>query len=203
MEADMKYELKNIKTLNTSEGMAWTATVYKDGKRIGTAEDRGDGGSTWLYVSSYAEELELIEWAREEADGSGLWMEQYTKNTIKIHHVGGDKNNTETYEFGFNKEMALAYLMEVAELDKKAKKNIIFRVPNGNDPLSHVDTHDTYVLKGESMATATPSSVAQALAYISNKHNNADVWDFRDHAWISVSEMLDAMRDYLPAKVGA
>jgi hypothetical protein len=203
MEADMKYELKNIKTLNTHDGVAWTATVYKDGKRIGTAEDRGDGGSTWLYLDNRAEEDALVAWCAEASKNSGMWMAQYATETIKTHHVGGEKDGTATFELRFNDEMALAYLMEVADLDKRAKKNIIFRVPNGNDPLTHVDTHDTYRLSGQSMATATPPSIAQALVYITSKHSNAEVWDFRDHAWISASAMLEDMRGYLPVQVGA
>lgn len=199
----MKYELKNIKTLNTSEGMAWTATVYKDGKRIGTAEDRGDGGCSFLYVSNYAEELELVAWCAEASKNSGLWMGVYANKYSNVHHVGGEKDGEQTWEMSFSTEMALAYLLEVADLNKKAKKNIIFRVPNGNDPLTSVSEHDTYVLTGQSMAQATPSSVAQALAYITGKYSNADVWDFKDVAWIPASKMLDAMRDYLPAKVGA
>lgn len=199
----MKYELKNIKTLNTHEGMAWTATVYKDGKRIGTAEDRGDGGSTWLYVSNYAEELELTAWCAEASKNSGLWMAEYANKYGTVHHVGGEKDGEQTWEMSFSTEMALAYLLEVADLNKKAKKNIIFRVPNGNDPLTHVDTHDTYTLTGQSMAQATPSSVAQALVYITNKFSNAEIWDFKDVAWISASKMLEDMRGYLPAKVGA
>lgn len=202
MEADMKYELKNIKTLNTHEGMAWTATVYKDGKRIGTAEDRGDGGSTWLYVSNYAEELELTAWCAEASKNSGLWMAEYALKYQTVHHVGGEKNGEKTWEMAFSTEMALAYLLEVADLDKKAKKYLVFRVPTGITEFIGQE-YDTYVLKGQSMATATPSSVAQALVYITGKYATAQVWDFRDHAWIDASAMLDTMRDYLPAQVGA
>lgn len=198
----MKYQLKNIKTLNTHEGMAWTATVYKDGKRIGTAEDRGDGGSTWLYVSNYAEELELTAWCAEASKNSGLWMAEYANKYGTVHHVGGEKDGEQTWEMSFSTEMALAYLLEVADLDKKAKKNIIFRVPTGITEFIGQE-YDTYTLTGQSMATATPSSVAQALVYITGKYATAQVWDFRDHAWIDASAMLDTMRDYIPAQVGA
>lgn len=198
----MKYQLKNIKTLNTHEGMAWTATVYKDGKRIGTAEDRGDGGSTWLYVSNYAEELELTAWCAEASKNSGLWMAEYANKYGTVHHVGGEKDGEQTWEMSFSTEMALAYLLEVADLDKKAKKNIIFRVPTGITEFIGQE-YDTYTLTGQSMATATPSSVAHALVYITKKYATAQVWDFRDHAWIDASAMLDTMRDYIPAQVGA
>lgn len=202
MEADMKYELKNIKTLNTHEGMAWTATVYKDGKRIGTAEDRGDGGSTWLYVSNYAEELELTAWCAEASKNSGLWMAEYALKYQTVHHVGGEKNGEKTWEMAFSTEMALAYLLEVADLDKKAKKYLVFRVPTGITEFIGQE-YDTYQMKNLSMAVATPRDIASALVFITKKYTNAQVWDFRDHAWIDASAMLDTMRDYLPAQVGA
>ena len=202
MEADMKYELKNIKTLNTHEGMAWTASVYMDGKRIGTAEDRGDGGSSWLYLDNRTEEDALVAWCAEACKNSGLWMAEYALKYQTVHHVGGEKNGEKTWEMAFDTEMALAYLLEVADLDKKAKKYIIFRVSKGIDPRIG-EQYDTYTLSGQSMATATPSSVAQSLVYITGKYATAQVWDFRDHAWIDASAMLDTMREYLPAQVGA
>lgn len=200
MEADMKYELRNIKTLSTSDGIAWTASVYKDGKRIGRAEDRGDGGAPYVWLIQ--SDLEsFVEWAREAVDGSGLWMEQFVKNTIKTDYVGGEKDGTSSYEPQFDIEMAIAYLMEIADLDKKAKKNMIFRVPNGKDPRDTALTHDVYQMKDVSMATATPRDIASALLYLTKAHNNAQVWDFRDHAWTDVMWMLDTMQDYLPANM--
>lgn len=198
----MKYELKNIKTLNTSNGVAWTATVYKDGKRIGTAEDRGDGGSAWLYVKNYAEELELTAWCAEACKNSGLWMAEYANKYGTVHHVGGEKDGEQTWEMSFNTEMALAYLMEVYELDKKAKKYMVFRVSRGIDPRIG-EQFAEFQMKGLSMAVARPSDIASALAYIVKKYPTAQVWDFRDHAYSDASAMLDAMRDYLPSKVGA
>jgi hypothetical protein len=129
-------------------------------------------------------------------------MAQYATETIKTHYVGGEQNGTATYELRFNTEMALAYLMEISDLDKRAKKDIIFRTPRVI-PHTSVDTYDTYRLSGQSMATATPASVASALVYITNKFSNAEVWHSRDHRWLSASEMLQDVRAYLPAQVGA
>lgn len=199
----MKYELKNIKTLNTSDGVAWTATVYKDGKRIGTAEDRGDGGSARLYVSDRAEEVSLVEWAREEADGSGLWMEEYTKRTIKVHHVGGDKDGTQGYEPQFDVEMALAYLMEVADLNKKAKSAIVFRVSKGVDPRIG-EEYNTYTLKNDRpWSHESVANYASALMYIEGKYPTAQMWDVATASWSSVSEIIDHVRPALTPKVGA
>lgn len=198
----MKYELKNIKTLNTHEGMAWTATVYKDGKRIGTAEDRGDGGSSWLYLDNRTEEDALVAWCAEACKNSGLWMAEYALKYQTVHHVGGEKNGEKTWEMAFSTEMALSYLLEVADLDKKAKKHIIFRVSKGID--SRIgEQYDTYTLSGQSMATETPASVASALEYITHKFSNAEVWHSHTHSWLSASEMLKDVRAYLPAQVGA
>lgn len=198
----MKYELKNIKTLNTHEGMAWTASVYMDGKRIGTAEDRGDGGSSWLYLDNRADEDALIAWCAEACKNSGLWMAKYALKYQTVHHVGGEKNGEQTWEMAFSTEMALAYLLEVADLDKKAKKHIIFRVPTGITEFIGQE-YDTYTLSGQSMATETPASVASALKYITHKFSNAEVWHSSEHSWLSAAEMLEDVRAYLPAQVGA
>lgn len=40
----MNIVLKNIKFLETSRGVAFTASIYLDGKRVGTVENSGTGG---------------------------------------------------------------------------------------------------------------------------------------------------------------
>lgn len=174
----MKYQLKNIKTLNTSNGVAWTATVYKDGKRIGTAEDRGDGGSSSLYITNYAEELELVEWARTTVQGSGLWMDEFATMPIDIHHVGGAV--TEGYRF--DTEMALAYLMEVADLDKKSKKNLVFRVAKTATD-GALDNYDTYIARHF-------DNRDKSVSYVSQKYPTAQIWDVDSHTWQSVQTLV-------------
>lgn len=43
--------LKSLKISDfmSEETICFSATVYKDGNRIGTAKNEGHGGETWLY----------------------------------------------------------------------------------------------------------------------------------------------------------
>lgn len=48
MGADVKYELRKYKELETYNGLAYTFTLWVDGKPACTVENRGDGGMTWV-----------------------------------------------------------------------------------------------------------------------------------------------------------
>lgn len=180
----MSYQLKNIKTLNTSNGVAWTASVYRDGKRIGTAEDRGDGGCTYTYNISHADEVALIAWVAEQVQGSGLWMEQYATDIRTVRCAGTDEV---TYEPRLDMEMALAYLMEIADLDKKSRTSIVFRVSRGIDPQIGED-YDTYTLKSTTGVTVG----GREIMYISSKYPTAQIWQPAQHRWTSLNSLVGA-----------
>ncbi|UQN10149.1 hypothetical protein [Deinococcus sp. QL22] len=50
------YALKNVKTLDTSDGYAFTATLHKDGKKVANVENSGHGGPTMVWWSTRAHE---------------------------------------------------------------------------------------------------------------------------------------------------
>ena len=53
----MNFQMKNIKTLTGRKGYGCTASLYLDGKRIGTYADYADGGPEDVeYISKEAEE---------------------------------------------------------------------------------------------------------------------------------------------------
>ena len=53
----MNFQMKNIKRLTGREGYGCTASLYLDGKRIGTYADYADGGPEDVeYISKEAEE---------------------------------------------------------------------------------------------------------------------------------------------------
>lgn len=45
-----KYTFKNMQKMSGMEGMAWTGSLYYDGKKIGTVRDDGNGGMLWIDV---------------------------------------------------------------------------------------------------------------------------------------------------------
>jgi len=73
----MKIELKNVKfnKVMSEETFCFSATICLDGKRIGTAQNRGCGGSTIFY------------WENKEA---GKELEAYAKSLPSLPFEDGD-----------------------------------------------------------------------------------------------------------------
>lgn len=69
------YEIKNFKSLETQDGQAWNCTLYRDGKKIGTAEQGGHGGPDRFWFDDRNEEAKFIaasrEWIRSEGRKTG------------------------------------------------------------------------------------------------------------------------------------
>ena len=60
----MKYSLKSLKTFEGRRGYGFNATLYKDGKKIGTCMDAGDAGPI-RYDLDEGEVKELFEYAQK------------------------------------------------------------------------------------------------------------------------------------------
>lgn len=45
--SNLNHTVKNIKYLETSQGLAFTASLYEDGIRVGMIENQGQGGDTY------------------------------------------------------------------------------------------------------------------------------------------------------------
>lgn len=106
------YQFKNLKTLNAREGIAYTATIYRDGKRVGTAEDLGDGGAAWVYWDDKAESDAFCAWTLEHAEG--FWIDEFV--------------NREEPGCEHNEELGLNLLFETYDLVRLSKKNLVFRL---------------------------------------------------------------------------
>jgi hypothetical protein len=164
MEADMKYELKALKTLNTSDGVAWTASLYKDGKRIATVENKGDGGSTWAYGLSSAESVELTSWTRENCAGS--WVAEFINEPTSS-----------------DIELSLDFLYDIAINNKEARKSLVIRVRKGRDEYGMVN-EEHYRLRGYD------ESCVPALKSVMQQHPTAEVWSTFQCKYVPVAEMV-------------
>lgn len=103
-----QYNIKNIKTLRTSNGVALTANLY-DGKTfVASIEDRGDGGSLWIYwdLDRELHQHQIQQWWKQNCEGH--WTAGYTESDNILEH-------------------AMELLIEHAQLNKDVKKNIVFR----------------------------------------------------------------------------
>lgn len=45
------YRMKTTAIMEHSRGIAWTADLLREGVKIGTVEQRGDGGADWVYIT--------------------------------------------------------------------------------------------------------------------------------------------------------
>ncbi len=69
---DTGVHMRNVRTLDTDDGYAWTADLYRGKRRLGTAQNHGDGGeSTWRPVNLRpadveAEVAEFVAASRDE-----------------------------------------------------------------------------------------------------------------------------------------
>jgi len=72
-----QYELKNYKSLNTHNGVAWTATLYKGRFKIAYVEDQGNGGSIMVSWNISHEKgcADLEKWFLENCEGH--WTAQF------------------------------------------------------------------------------------------------------------------------------
>lgn len=127
----MKIELKNIRHFETlsEETNAFTASVYIEGKRVGTAENTGKGGETFVRANDNR--------GRDLIDRA----ETYFKGLPPKHYPGSGGSE------GFSLQLTLSsYIDDLltehliqkdldalqAKLKKAMEKGIVFGVPDGN-----------------------------------------------------------------------
>lgn len=121
------YEMKNMKSHNTWDGVAWTATIYKDGKKIGSAQQDGNGGMTMTYFESRELSQEFERFASED------WAhERYVrKYDFTMNLNSGDNLADELFE----------------EADLKKSLNAAIR--KGNLPMLTADDYNNIISGGE------------------------------------------------------
>lgn len=115
----MRYVLKHYKALRTG---AYTATLWKDGKRYATIEDDGRGGQPNVWPTAkggtttdrLAIEAELTEWSKDNVPDWYL------------------TSHGEHERLSPNWELALGYLTECAELNRLGKNGRIVRRADGS-----------------------------------------------------------------------
>lgn len=108
------FSLKNVKTMQGREGMAYTATVYMDGKKVGTVHDEGNGGSPRAYWDGPTswQNPDFCQWVVDNC--TGHWSEEYVNRDEVVSHN--------------NEELGFAILIDRWDLARLAKKGVLFRV---------------------------------------------------------------------------
>lgn len=78
--------LKNVKIYEalSEETLCFTATVYENGKRIGTAKNEGHGGNTFVYLDNPRSKTMAEELALEDAVDEAVYAIDKAKQEAKI-----------------------------------------------------------------------------------------------------------------------
>lgn len=115
----MKFVLKHYKALRSG---AYTATLWRDGKRYATIEDDGQGGEPRLWPTA-----KDATW--RERDAIAAELTDWAKDTLPEWYL---TSHGEHQRLNPNWELAIGYLCECAELDRLGKNGRILRRPDGS-----------------------------------------------------------------------
>lgn len=113
----MTYEIRNYRSLSSG---AYTASLWKDGKRVATIEDDGRGGEPNVYPTSRTAPM----WAAREVLLNELtaWAKESLPEWYLTSHGTFPTALTANWELG------IGYLTESAELNRIGKgKKVILR----------------------------------------------------------------------------
>lgn len=155
------YTVKNVKTLNTYDGYAYTATLYKDGKKVGTLEQGGHGGSTDVQMdgSTWADRepmlAEFAAWTRENCADS--WIKDFVGGTSADSELGADML---VERFLLNRDLARA-----------SKTKIVFRLPE--------DGETAY------RTVKVISTRQAAIDWIMREEPTASIWSVESERWFT------------------
>lgn len=131
-------EVKNVKIYDSlsEETLCFTATVYKNGKRIGTAKNTGHGGSTDVRLDNG----DFGDTALENAVDDAVYAFDSIRQLDKIHKkiqrdskkyicVGKIGNGGATYKgYGFQRGLDLATVALSGEEGLRSLQNLVDKV---------------------------------------------------------------------------
>lgn len=110
-----KYTLKSYKSMETSDGVAFTANLYRGSKHVGYVEDQGRGGALNFSFSAVKDN----EASREEGRLFDEWV-------AKIKPEGNDGFSW-MFNYGMDAEMAMNMLVAEVQMQKmiSATRNLV------------------------------------------------------------------------------
>jgi hypothetical protein len=79
----MSYEVKGVKTLNTDDGFAYSATLYRDGIKVAVVNHDGFGGEPMIHWDDYKQSRVTVDWVND--DGNPFQIERCTPEEAKLY----------------------------------------------------------------------------------------------------------------------
>ena len=147
MKNSKRVALKSLKIAKhlSQETLAFTATVYVDGKKIGHAENHGHGGPDALYFTNNKDYQSKVDAFLDACRDDGIEA-AYDREMAAFRKT----NNLPKHDRDFDIEAALSVLVERTDLERtvrrRAKTNVVFWKAG--------DTSAFYSIKG----TCTPEN---------------------------------------------
>jgi hypothetical protein len=121
----MEIKLKNIK-INDSfseETTCFTADIYADGKKVGTAKNDGHGGDTWCRPL-YSEDDNVNHAQRKLFELVEIYCKTLPDRTVQLHE------DREPFTYSMNLETVVDDLL-AEHLDEKFKKKMVKDMEKG------------------------------------------------------------------------
>jgi hypothetical protein len=171
----MKYELKGVKTIMGHEGIAFTATIYEDGKKFGYAHDAGDGGMVRV----------------DYLDGDNRTRAPKDEALTKWHRENCTDNWSSMHDS--DPESAVNLMFEIWENNKKAKTKILFKTKVVDWTKVTFDEYmKDYASYHEEEYQLNKATIADrdALFSISKQHADAHVWDPSVEHYVPIADLL-------------
>ena len=136
----MSWTVKNVKSMNGRDGLVTSSTLYRDGKKVATSFNDGNGGETsvdWLDYKATRVPVNLIvaDYKAEKDENGNRTEKPYSYNGTPEEKLFSEYANSQTYvsNFGaqphtFRKNMGfiISELEDAFERAKKLNKKTVF-----------------------------------------------------------------------------
>ena len=103
--AQPAYRIAKFTQMETSSGVAFTADILKDGKKVGSVEQGGNGGSNRYFFTDRAEESAFVAFGQEQfpgVEGEDMFVErlitafEFSRKRAVLFVFDGDGDPFET-----------------------------------------------------------------------------------------------------------
>ena len=157
------YEIKNVRTWDTYDGGGFSATIYRDGHKVGTVENTGTGGSNDYWWDN-------SDWSQDQAIHAAA---------VAAGHTGlGEKYNNAEAEDELIDDLLEKY--EVTKTLMRVSRTKTVFLLEGEDPYEAVRT------------VGGNQDLPGVASYLARKYgeDKVQIWDRRQKCWTPCAAIL-------------
>jgi len=82
------FEFRNLRTAEGDESPMFSASLYRDGRKIGRVRDTGTGGEPFVEIATKSDRDAFARWAKETASAEALEHPKYAAQWAREEAVG-------------------------------------------------------------------------------------------------------------------